>query len=95
MNLNSKFALVSVAELLQHLSTDRYMGKHEASKYSGLSERTLIDAPDLQKYQPNGKILFRKSEIDRWMERHAKGKNVENLDAALEELQQEFRKKKA
>jgi len=43
------------------------MTKKEAAAYTGLSARTLDSARDLRRYKPGGKILFRKSEIDTWI----------------------------
>jgi excisionase family DNA binding protein len=43
------------------------MTKKEAAAYTGLSVRTLDSARELRRYKPGGKILFKKSEIDIWI----------------------------
>src|SRR5262245_33021061 len=64
--------LIEIQEVLRYLETDRYISKAEASHYLGLSVRTLEARKDVPRYQleRGGKVLFRKSELDRWMSRH-------------------------
>jgi hypothetical protein len=66
--------LIDIREVLTYLATDRYMGKAEAAQYLGVSIRTLEARKDIPRFQlqgecgKGGKVLFRKSELDRWME---------------------------
>lgn len=63
--------VVRVSEILDHLDGDCYFSKREASKYAGLSIRSLDSAHDLPRYKPMGKkVLYRKSDIDAWMRHH-------------------------
>lgn len=90
MKLETKYVIVSLDELLDHLASDHYMGKMEAEAYSGLCYKTLLTFPY---YQPNGgKILWRKSEIDAHMQRNRKGESPIDFDERIKELQDEFRK---
>ncbi len=62
---------VSVPEILEYLETDRYMPLTEAAKYLGLSRRTLQSRlKEIRHYRPGGKILVKRSDLDRWMERY-------------------------
>ena len=77
--------LVSVKEILGYLAQDRYMGKREAAAYTGLSIRTLEGRLDeIPHFLVGNKILFKKSELDRWMETHRQG-NSHNLDRIADE----------
>ena len=68
---------ISVQEIIHYLHTDSYLTKRQAAEYLKLSVRTLEDRKDIPrfKYQPEGnrrkysKQLFKRSELDRWMER--------------------------
>lgn len=86
--------LVDVREVLQYLDRDRYMGKAEAAEYLSLSIRTLEAKKEIPRFQlegdkrKGGKVLFRKIELDRWMEQHrVRGGEQQDLsrlaDAAL------------
>jgi len=82
--------LVSVKEILGYLAQDRYMGKREAAAYTGLSIRTLEGRLDeIPHYRVGRKLLFKKSELDRWLETFREG-NSQNLnriaDEAIESL---------
>jgi excisionase family DNA binding protein len=63
--------LVSARDVLEYLREDRYLDKGEAAKYLGVGLRTFESWMDrLPKYRPGGKALFRKSELDEFMQRH-------------------------
>ena len=75
-------SVVSVREVLAYLETDRYMDLKEAAQYLPLSERTIRQhLKTIPHFRCGGKIIFRRSELDRWME----GFRVkdQDLDAAL------------
>jgi excisionase family DNA binding protein len=82
--------LVSVKEILGYLTQDRYMGKREAAAYTGLSTRTLeSNLDEIPHFRVGKKILFKKSELDRWMETHREGDSHSLdriVDGAIESL---------
>jgi len=87
--------LVSVKEILGYMAQDRYLGKREAAEYTSLSTRTLEGRLDkIPHFRVGKKILFKKSELDRWMEQYREGGN-QNLDRiadeAIESLMEEKR----
>jgi len=66
---------------LAYIAPDSYLTLDALVSYSGLSRRTLqrylADLTDpIPHFKPGGKILVRRSEFDRWIERHrASAKN--------------------
>ena len=63
--------VVSVAEVLLYFSQDRYLSKRLAAAYLCLSLRNFESRLDqLPRYRVGSKLLFKKSELDRWMEAH-------------------------
>ena len=77
---------VSVTEILAYLSQDRYMSKSEAADYLGLSvsniEKQLGGIPH---FRVGAKVLFRKSELDRWMEAHREASRDLDLNRLADE----------
>ncbi len=66
--------VVSVAEVLLYLAQDRYLDKREAASYTSLSIRNLeARLAEIPHYRVGKKILFKKSELDHWMESHREG----------------------
>ena len=66
--------VISVQEVLLYFSQDRYMDKREAAAYLCLSIRNLEKRLDeILHYRVGSKLLFKKSELDRWMETHREG----------------------
>jgi len=82
--------VVSVAEVLLYLAQDRYLDKREAASYTSLSIRNLeARLPEIPHYRVGKKILFKKSELDHWMETYREGSNHELdriVDGAMESL---------
>ncbi len=77
--------VVSVAEVLLYLAQDRYMDKREAAEYTSLSVRNLeARLPEIPHFRVGQKILFKKSEVDRWMETYREG-GTQNLDQLADE----------
>ncbi len=73
---------VSVREVLIYMSQDRYMTLREASRYLPLSERTIREhLKTIPHYRYGKKIIFRRSELDRWMETFRV--RDQDLDAAM------------
>ena len=61
--------IISVAEVLRHLQQDRYMSLLHAAEYLDLSERTLREhLPEIPRFKFGNKWLFKKSDLDKWME---------------------------
>jgi len=65
-------------EVTQHLKTirelkdDSWMSIKTVSIYSSLSESTIrraINKGHLKVYRSTGKLLFKRSEVDRWLKR--------------------------
>ncbi len=66
--------LVSVKEILGYIAQDRYMDKREAAEYTSLSTRNLEGRlGEIPHFRVGKKILFKKSELDHWMESHREG----------------------
>ena len=62
-------SLISVREVLGYLETDRFMDLKEVTKYLPLSERTIREHLNgIPHFRYGKKIIFRRSELDRWME---------------------------
>ena len=60
---------LSVREVLAYLETDRYLDLKEAAQYLPLSERTIRQhLKTIPHFRCGKKIIFRRSELDRWME---------------------------
>ena len=75
-------SLISVREVLAYLETDRYMDLREVTEYLPLSERTIRDhLNEIPYFRYGKKIIFRKSELDQWMETFRV--RDQDLDAAL------------
>jgi len=61
--------VVSVREVLAYLEKDRFMDLKEVTEYLPLSERTIREhLGEIPHFRYGKKIIFKKSEIDRWME---------------------------
>ncbi len=76
--------VVSIQEVLLHFDRDRYMDKRGAAEYTSLSVRNLESHLDeIPHFRVGNKILFKKSELDRWMEAHRE--STQNLDRIAEE----------
>jgi excisionase family DNA binding protein len=60
-----------VQEILAYIERDRYMSLNEAVRYLALSERTLRERlRQIPHSRVGAKLLFRKSELDGWMQKH-------------------------
>jgi len=76
--------VISAQEILRYLSQDRYMSKREAAAYTCLSTRNLeARLSEIPHFRVGQKILFKKSELDRWMEQYREGGN--SLDLIVNE----------
>ena len=62
-------SLISVREVLPYLETDRYLDLKGAAEYLPLSERTIREhLNEIPHFRYGKKIIFKKSELDQWME---------------------------
>jgi hypothetical protein len=63
--------LIPLTEVLTYLQSDHYMNRTEAARYCGVSIRTFEGWRDqLPKYRPGGRDLYKRSELDAFMQRH-------------------------
>ncbi len=77
--------VVSIQEVLLYFDRDRYMDKRGAAEYTSLSVRNLeARLPEIPHYRVGKKVLFKKSELDRWMETYREG-GTQNLDQLADE----------
>ena len=62
--------VVSVAEVIAYFDRDRHLDMSGATEYLSLSKRFIREhLKEIPHFRPGGrKIVFRKSELDRWME---------------------------
>jgi len=64
-------ALIRVGEVLAYIDRDCFVDKREAARFCGVGLRTFESWMNrLPRYRPSGKVLFRKSELVQFMERH-------------------------
>ena len=76
----SEHTVVSVKEVLLHFSQDCYLDKKEAASYTSLSTRNLeARLSEIPHFRVGKKILFKKSELDHWMEQFRED-DSRNLD---------------
>jgi excisionase family DNA binding protein len=78
--------LVSVKEILGYLAQDRYLNLTEASGYLGFSKRGIRDRLDEIPHRRLGTrlLLFKKSELDTWLEQYREG-GKDELDELVNE----------
>ena len=77
--------VISAQEILAYIDRDRYLDKKAAASYTSLSIRNLEARLDeIPHFRVGQKILFRKSELDRWMETYREG-GTQNLDQLADE----------
>ena len=66
---NAPTGTVDVEEILGWLQTDRFMGKKESRQYLGMGEKKFRAQSKLMpKYKVGGIWVFKRSELDEWME---------------------------
>jgi len=81
-----ELSLISVREVLPYLEQDRFFNLAEASKYLSMSTRTIRDRLDeIPHYRVGSKmLLFKKSELDKWMLQYREG-GKDELDELVNE----------
>ena len=73
---------VSVREILNFIEQDRYLDLKEAAQYLPLSYRTIWEhRKTIPHFRYGNKIIFKKSELDQWMETFRV--RDQDLDAAM------------
>lgn len=79
-------AVISVREVLNYLREDHYLDKAASAAYLGVGLRTFESWMDqLPRYRPGGKPLFKKSELDAFMERHLERPTDVDLERVADE----------
>ena len=82
--------VISAQEILAYIDRDRYLDKKAAAAYTSLSTRNLeARLNEIPHFRVGKKILFKKSELDLWMEQFREGgaQNLERIaDEALESI---------
>ena len=82
---------ISVHEVLAYVQNDRYMTLAQTLEYLPLSERNIRNRlPGIPHYRVGKKLLFKRSELDSWMQNYreeAEGLDISRLaEEALEKL---------
>jgi excisionase family DNA binding protein len=80
---------IEIQEVLRYLACDRFLSKRSAAAYLGVSLRTLETQRDIPRFRfgRNGaKILFKKSELDQWMERYRVVDDGPDIDRIVKEV---------
>jgi len=89
--------VVPVSEILEYLRNDYYMSKKEAAKYTGLCSDTLdyhsLVVGDLKRYKLSGKVLYKKSDLDRFVESYLDVTTKFDPDQMAEKVLQKLKKK--
>jgi len=60
----------------------QYLTKAQAQTYTGLSERTLDyvrERQELKFYKVGKRVLFKRGDLDAWMERHRAGADLDRI----------------
>ncbi len=79
--------LVSVKEVIAYLNQDRYLSLSEAIEYLNLSERTIRKLlPEIKHHRVGSKLLFKKSDLEKWMEKHIEKNDWPDLDLMVDEV---------
>ena len=85
---NERFmsGVVSVSEIVAYMVQDRYLNLAEAAKYLSVSTRTIRDRLDEIPHRRLGTrlLLFKKSELDTWLEQYREG-GKDELDELVNE----------
>ena len=81
---------VDVTEILAYLRQDYYLDKREVAKYLSVSVRTVEGLKDLPRFRVGSKVLFKRSEVDRWMMKH-RDTDKEDLDRVTDAVKEILR----
>src|SRR5438128_387683 len=85
--------VVRVAEILSYLREDHYVDKHNASEYLSLSPRFIEAHLDQIPHYRCGpkKLLFKLSELNRWMESHREATTAVDVGRVADEVLKKVR----
>ena len=87
---NLKGTVVNVQDVLAYVRSDGYLSKRAASEYLGISVRNLeARLREIPHFRLGSKTLFKKSELDHWMERHRENSEAIDLDKLADEVAME------
>ncbi len=78
---------VSVAEILAFIKQDKYLTLAEAAEYTRLGERTIkrrLNEIRPRPFRVGNRLLFKKSDLDQWMENHRLRDLPHDLDEAVQ-----------
>ena len=79
--------LVSVNEILEYLNQDRSLSLSETCDYINLSERTIREKlTEIPRFRVGSKLLFRKSELDKWMLQYREGCEENDIGSIVDEV---------
>ena len=78
-------------EILAYIEQDRYLSLRRAVNYLCLSERKIRQMlREIPHFRIGSKLLFRKSELDRWMEQHREDTEELDIRAIAEKALERF-----
>ena len=79
--------LIDVQDVLRYLASDCYMDKSQTAEYMSISVRNLEGRlSQIPHFRLGVKTLFRKSEIDSYMERHRENPEAIDLERLADEV---------
>jgi len=83
----SPHGIVSVSEILAYLNQDRYLSLSETCRYISLSERTIRERlSEIPHFRLGSKLLFRKSEMDKWLLKYRESLEDFDIDPIVDEV---------
>jgi len=93
MTLEKPTGTVSVQEVISYVQSDRYMTLAQTLEYLPLSERNIRDRlPGIPHYRVGKKLLFKRSELDFWMQNYREGAEGLDISRLAEEVLEKLRK---
>ena len=76
---------VSVLEILNYIDSDRFLTLRDTSKYLSLCDKTIRSRlSEIPHYRYGRQLLFRKSELDQWMQQWRADNDSDLLEKAFE-----------
>jgi len=81
-----------VQEVILYVQSDRYMNLAQTLEYLPLSERNIRNRlSGIPHYRVGKKLLFKRSELDLWMENHRENGGELDLKRTAEEVLEKIR----
>jgi excisionase family DNA binding protein len=79
--------VVDIQEVLGYLNRDCFLDKRRAAEYLSVSPRLLEARKDIPRFRfgSGGKVLFKRSELDAWMEKYRVGIQIDPLERIANE----------